>query len=420
VERLDNGSGVGGRESGALERAAFQGFPFGMLIVDRDGGIVSSNVAARRLIEAKGLREAEATCCALLGCRTPETVLAEVCLTELALARGAPLPEIRVDVSTGDGAIRALWVAIAPLPENSHFVMQLRPGPARDRRRRTDPHWMTGPSLRIRTLGRLLVESAQGPLEGSWLDQRTGQLLRYLLTERNRFVQADEIGESLWQNADFAIASSVRYYVHALRRKIEPQRGPREPSSFILSRSGGYRLNLELITVDADEFERDISAGLAVVESDPEAAVKDLECGLALYGGDFLTDLPYAEWAMAERNRLHNLACVGLRRLTDIHLSNRAISSAVQSLERLATMTPYDEGVHRQLMELEIAEGRRSDAIRRYNALRARIRRTFGHDLDFTPADLTTGATNGEAEARPAEHLAAPLAVGKPQADMRA
>lgn len=373
----------------ALERIAFQDFPYGMLVVDRDGKVVCRNAQAALLIEAMEIGEESASCCMLLGCRTPDTVLADVCLTELAVARGESLPEVRVDVQTGEGS-KALWVVIAPLQQSSeHWVLQLRPGPARDRRRRTDPHWMTGPSLRIRTLGRTVVESVEGPLDGSWLDQRTGQLLKYLLTERNRFVLADEIGESLWPNADFAIASSVRYYIHALRRKIEPHRGHREPSSFIVSRAGSYRLNLELLKVDADEFETLASAGLALAEIDPQAATTSLEQGLALYQGDFLADVPYAEWAMAERHRLHDLACTALRKLTELYLAEGDTAKAMQALERLATMAPYDEGVHRKLMELDIAAGRRSDAIRRYNVLRARIRRTFGHDLDFTPADLS-------------------------------
>ena len=378
------------RAAEALALAAFQHFPYGMLVVDRDGKIVSSNIQAARLIEAAGLDGANASCCSLLGCRIPETVLAEACLTELALARGEPLPEVRVDVKTDEG-LKALWVVVAPLEQEApaHFVMQLRPGPTRDRRRRTDPHWMNGPSLRVRTLGRIVVESAEGPLDGSWLDQRTGHLLKYLLTERNRFVHADEIGESLWPNADFAIAGSVRYYIHALRRKIEPRRGNREPSSFIVSRSGSYRLNLELIKVDADEFEALVSTGLGAAESDPQAAASSLEQGLALYGGDFLADAPYEEWAMAERHRLHDLACTALRKLSKLQLDQGDVPKAFQALERLAKMAPYDESVHRQLMELDIAEGRRSDAMRRYNILRSRIRRTFGHDLDFTPADLS-------------------------------
>jgi DNA-binding SARP family transcriptional activator len=95
-----------------------------------------------------------------------------------------------------------------------------------------------------------------------------------------------------------------------------------------------------------------------------------------------------------------------LRGLADIRIGMRMAASAARCLERLATMTPYDEGVHRQLMELDIARGRRSDAIRRYNVLRARTRRTFGHDLDFTPADLTVSA---------AADLAAPARPASPQ-----
>jgi DNA-binding SARP family transcriptional activator len=125
-----------------------------------------------------------------------------------------------------------------------------------------------------------------------------------------------------------------------------------------------------------------------LAEIDPKAATTSLEQGLALYQGDFLADVPYAEWAMAERHRLHDLACTALRTLTELHLAEGDTDKAVRALERLAKMAPYDEGVHRKLMELDIAAGRRSDAMRRYNVLRARIRRTFGHDLDFKPADL--------------------------------
>ncbi len=374
-----------------LDREAFARFPYGQLVLDAEGAIVERNLEAVRLIEALAeAPEAPLTCCALLGCRVQDTVLANTCLTEAALESKAAIPEVRVDVETIAGT-RAFWIAAAPIehPEgNRHVVLQLRPGSIKDRRRRTDPHWMNGPMLRLRAFGRLTVESAEGQIGGSWLDQRTGQLLRYLVAERHRSVHVDEIGESIWTDADFAIANSVRYYVHALRRRLEPQRDKRAPSSFITSHAGSYRLNLERVKVDADDFEAHVSAGLAAAELDPEFAAGELEQGLTLYRGDFLADMPYADWAMPERHRLHDMACIALRTLADIRLHNGMPTTALRHLERLATMQPYDEKVHRELMELDIAVGRRSDAIRRYNSLRARIRRTFGHDLDFTPVDL--------------------------------
>lgn len=248
---------------------------------------------------------------------------------------------------------------------------------------------MAGSRLRIRTLGRTVVESVEGPIGGMWLDQRTGQLLKYLVAERQHAAAVDEIGESIWPGADYAVGASVRYYIHALRRKLEPQRGPREPSAFIAARCGTYRLDLDHVDVDADEFEAHVTAGLSAVDGDPQMAAAEIELGLALYRGDFLADLPYAEWAMPERHRLHDLACMGLRRLADIRLELRLIDGAVRSLERLATLQPFDEDVHRRLMELDIVQGRRSDAVRRYAVLRARIKRTFDQEPNFTPADLT-------------------------------
>lgn len=371
-----------------LEHEAFRRFPYGLVVVDRHGTVVSSNLAAKRLIESAGHHPSTLTCCTLLGCHAANTVLVEACVTELALTHGDSLPEIRVDIATGRDS-EAMWIAAAPIGEGSdHVVLQLRPGTTGDRRRRTDPHWMAGPCLRIHTLGRTVVESGEGPIGGRWLDQRTGQLLKYLVAERHRAVHADEIGESIWPDADFAIAASVRYYIHALRRKLEPERANRQPSTFVISGAGCYRLNLHNVQVDADEFERHVSNGLAAIDVAPLTAAEEIERGLAVYRGDFLADTPYADWAMLERHRLHDLACMALRSLTQMRLNRRLVDSAIGSLERLAGLQPYDEEVHRRLMELYIQKGRRSEAVRQYASLRVKIRRTFGHDPSFTLAGL--------------------------------
>lgn len=373
----------------SLESEAFNAFPYGLFVLDRDGRVVCRNREAERLIQAAGLPEAGLTCCQLLGCRAPETVLEAGCVTDLARARKDALPEIRVDIGSPGHTIPVWVTAGAIAGSDARLVLQLRPGVTGDRRRRTSPHWMAGPHLRIRTLGRTTVESLEGPIGGAWLDQRTGQLLKYLVAERQRAVTVDEIGESIWPGgAEYAVGASVRYYVHALRRQLEPERGSREPSTFIAARSGTYRLELDHVEIDADEFELHVTGGLAAAEHDPQAGAAEIERGLAVYRGDFLADLPYAEWAMSERHRLHDLACIGLRRLADIRLELRVLDGAARALERLATLQPFDEDVHRRLMELDIVQGRRSDAVRRYAALRSRLKRTFGHDPEFTPADL--------------------------------
>jgi DNA-binding SARP family transcriptional activator len=371
-----------------LERDVFNALPYGLLVLDRAGRVLCRNLAATRLLGGALATDGELTCCALLGCRRPGTVLESGCLTELAIATSAALPEVRVDLRAPAG-VTSMWVAAAPLGRGARaIVLQLRPGMADDRRQRTEARWKMGPRLRISSLGRTAVHSAEGSLGGRWLDQRAGQLLKYLLAERHRAVTVDEIAENVWTNADYRVASSVRYYVHALRARLEPRRARRESSAFIRSTGGGYRLDLDRVEVDADEFEAHLSAGLAAAATDPNAAVAQIERGMNLYEGDFLGDVPYAEWAIPERQRLHELACTGLRATADLHLGLDQLDAAAGALQRLAGLQPYDEEVHRRTIELDMLRGQRSDAVRRYAALRWRMRREFGDEPSFTPADL--------------------------------
>ena len=183
--------------------------------------------------------------------------------------------------------------------------------------------------------------------------------------------------------------AGVRYYIHALRGHLEPDRAPRSPSSFVVRARGGYALDLRQVEVDADDFERQVRAGLdAAGSADPEQARAQLEAGLALYGGDFLADEPFAEWPIAERDRLRQLAARGLRALADVLEQAGEVDAAVDTLDRLVAMDPYDLDVQRTLLRLCLRQGRRTDAVRRYTALRRRMLALFGEDLDFTLADI--------------------------------
>ena len=181
----------------------------------------------------------------------------------------------------------------------------------------------------------------------------------------------------------------MRYYVHALRGYLEPDRPARQTSAFVVHARGGYALDLRHLEIDADEFERDVRAGLAAMEAgDASRAREHLGTALALYRGDFLADEPYAEWASDERDRLRQLAGRALHALADADEATGDLDAATDNLERLVSMEPYDLDVHRRLLTLCLRRGRRTDAVRRYASLRRRMLSVFGEDLDFTLADL--------------------------------
>ena len=372
----------------SLARAVFDRFPFGLLVTDPAGAVVAANGAAGRLLGRTEL--AGAACCELLGCRREDAPLGGECLTALAMGSSGPLPDVRMDIPGAD-PVRALLVTTASLSEDQ-ALLQLRPADARDRRRRTEPHWLSGPALRIKTLGRTSVASAEGPIDGAWLGQRPGQLLKYLVCERGRVAHADQILGRFWPEGGRGAVVNLRHAVFSLRKRLEPARERHSASSFVIARDGGYMLDRRLIHVDADDFEDAAQRGLrAHAEGGHERAREPLERAAALYGGEFLADEPYAEWAFAERDRLHDLACGVMRALAETRQAGGDKPGAAQALARLADLEPFDGEVQRTLLGLLIELDRRSEAVRRYRQLKAQWLDAFGEPPAFDVRTISAG-----------------------------
>jgi DNA-binding SARP family transcriptional activator len=363
--------------------------PYAILVEDAQGHLTAHNRAAERALS--GVVELDAGAeigCALLGCRLPGGPLEGACLHARAREQDGPLPELRIDLPRGAG-LEAAWVTVTALgPDRELVVTELRPADRGDRRRRTEPHWTTGPQLRIFALGRTRVMSAETDIGGRWLDNRPGQILKLLVADRHRRVFSDEIVERLWP-AGTHDTRGLRSFVHALRDHLEPQGAPSPPSSFVLATRGGYVLHETRVWIDADVFESLLAEGSAAFDGgEDRQALELLHRGLELYRGDFLGDEPYAEWALPERERLRRIAGDGLRVLAMLHERGGDLTAAAASLARLADLEPYDVEVHRDLLTLLLRRGRRSEALRRYDTLRRRVLTTFGEPLDFTLAEL--------------------------------
>ncbi len=284
--------------------------PFGLVVTDGEGRVLARNQAAEQILAVveDGAASMEATCCSLFGCnRVPP--LDRHCISVLAASADGPLPEVRVDVPP-DAPTTAVWVTARRLGgQDDRLLLHLRQGLLDDRRRRTKPHWMEPSRLRIRALGRTEVATGEITIEGDWLLQRPGQILKYLVMNRGRPVHVDEIVEAIWPKAGTSGRNTVRHFVHALRDRLEPERTRRSPSSFIQSSSGTYSLDGR-VELDVTEFNALATNGLEGPTRTPEErmiAIRSLERAIDLYRGDLFAEEPFAEWAFAERERLRGI-----------------------------------------------------------------------------------------------------------------
>lgn len=379
----------------------FEQFPYGLALADREGRIVQLNHHGRRILSPADVSTPEGHSCCDLICDHLGSMLGTGCMTELALASARELPEVRIDLD-GVRLQTSAWVTASLLDAGHPFVLfHLRPGRPGDRRRRTRQGWHGdsvgggNAELQVFTLGRFQLESRASPINGEWLEQRPGEVFKYLVCERRRTVAGDQMGEALWPGSGPEDGRNrLRFHVHGLRKAIEPDRVPHSPSRFIVSRRGGYFFDTALVWVDADEFEREARAGLAAVQQGlGEAAWPHLAKASALYRGDFMAENPYAEWALAERERLRALAADVLRAEVILRLDGGESEAAAIPARRLADLEPFDSEAQRLLIEVSMRRGRRTEAARRFESYRGRLQRSFGAEPEFDLRQLKPAGT---------------------------
>jgi DNA-binding SARP family transcriptional activator len=106
-------------------------------------------------------------------------------------------------------------------------------------------------------------------------------------------------------------------------------------------------------------------------------------------------DERFEDWAIAERERLRDLVTKPLRMLAQLAPDR---DRAADYLERLAEMEPLDVDIHRELISVWLAQGRRGRALRHYRTLQLRVMRELGERVTF---DLSELARNGRLPSEP-------------------
>jgi DNA-binding SARP family transcriptional activator len=338
---------------GGLYGALFAELPVPVVVTDRDGRLCAANAAAHSLLPSL-----EGRCCDLL--------CDDDCLTRAAL-RGVPARPVRVEG-------RDLRAHAFAVPGFDAVAVCLLPAAAA-------AATAEQPVLAIRALGPLELR-----VDG---EHRPGQVLKYLVAARGRAVSTDELVEALWPERARSAVPSVRQAVLTLRDHLQPARPRHAASGFVRSHKGGYALDTERVRLDADEFEHLATAGLAAfADGRRDHGVELLVRAAEQYRGDFLMEDRFADWALAERDRLRSLATRALRTLAERELRAGELDAAGERLERLTELDPLDVDAQRDLLALMVRRGRRGEAARRYEVVRNRHRRAFGEELSFELAEL--------------------------------
>lgn len=351
----------------------------GVILVDTGGRVVWWSAAIEAAIERYGLGWARGMrCCDALGCADD----AAGCLTAQALAASEGLVGRAWRLALDDRALEGT-ISARTIRSGGQAMVAFE---LRFRSVATDAE----PEPRdvgVAALGRLSVSVKGRSRDGDWLQQRPGQVFRYLLASRESAQRSEAIASALWPERGPSAVANVRYCIFKLREQLGEHGDPAD--SLVARDAAGYRIDLRRVDLDVDVFQAKSVAGLgANRRGEPAQAEALLGQALALYRGEFLADDPYADWAFSEREYLRSLAGKDLAAMAQIAVATGRLVSATEHLLRLSQLEPFDSHVHQMLIEVCLRRGRRTEALRHYDALRARLHRAFGELPDFELAGL--------------------------------
>lgn len=236
-----------------------------------------------------------------------------------------------------------------------------------------------GYTLRVQTLGQFRVWLGDQELsEKAWQRGKAKQLFQLLLTKRHQLLAREEIFRHIWAESDEAAAfRDFKVALNALVKALEPNREARSSSFFIQRQGTAYGFHLASgCQIDAEEFERLVSAGLRERSADKSVAL--LEKGLAYYQGEYLPECRYDEWCLEERERLHLLYLRGAEKLAQSYVALKQYDDSIRWCEAILREDDCWEEAYRLLMYCYYRKNNRAQSLKWYEKCVQKLRSQLG------------------------------------------
>lgn len=230
------------------------------------------------------------------------------------------------------------------------------------------------------------------------LAPRQQELLAWLLLHPGPFHPRQQIAFLLWpETAESQARNNLRRELFRLRAQwpdvarwlaMDTQRLAWQPD--------------DAVALDVADFESGLAQAQQARQSNRSGdEITALQRAVDAYAGP-LCPASYAEWILAERERLAQAHLAGLERLAELYENQRRYADAIQTTQRLLRADPLAESSYRQLMRLHAAAGDRPQALRVYHTCATTLRRELGVDPDLETATLYQRLLNREKAAPPA------------------
>ncbi|MGA9397558.1 MAG: BTAD domain-containing putative transcriptional regulator [Anaerolineaceae bacterium] len=222
--------------------------------------------------------------------------------------------------------------------------------------------------LYVTTLGDFYIEQGGRRIDGEELHQRrSGELLALLLSQPRQQINQEKALEALAPNESRTKQQNTLYHATStLRRLLEPNLPDKFPSCFLDVRNEQIHLILPPGSrLDYEEFL-------------DHCRNKRYDQAIGLYGGEWVADYPYAEWAMELRGRLSRMYLESLNIRTQALLKHNNPEEALESSRRILALEPWNEAAAEMAIQACNMLGDKVGTIRIYKSLQKALSDEFG------------------------------------------
>ncbi|UCH48544.1 MAG: hypothetical protein JSU95_01625 [Betaproteobacteria bacterium] len=246
-------------------------------------------------------------------------------------------------------------------------------------------------------LGRFEARSTSGEVV-DFNSKKAVALLGYLAAEARHAHAREELASLLWSRMGDERAR------HNLRQTLSKIRACSD--SLLIASGESLAIDQQSCSVDVIEFEKLARA------NEPES----LRRGLDLYSGDLLEGLTlrepaFEEWLIPARARIRQTACKTADKLVQLLVAADRTEEAIDTLHQRLAMDPACEPAHADLMKLFVRLGRRSDALRQYQACVEALQRELDAEPSAETKSLYASIQRMEAGSENADNVAGTGAV---------
>ncbi|HSL32204.1 MAG TPA: BTAD domain-containing putative transcriptional regulator [Candidatus Limnocylindrales bacterium] len=263
------------------------------------------------------------------------------------------------------------------------------------------------PRLRIQSLGRFrLVRDGEVVPTTAWQSKKARDLLKILVARRGRPTTRDAFFDLLWPDEDpEPLGNRLSVALATVRSVLDPDKAyPAE--YFVPADKSAISLDLEHIDLDVEAFLHEAATANRLTRAGERAAARaHLEGAEALYGGDFLEEDPYEDWAVGLREEAQATYISVARSLAEAAAADGDADGATRYYLRILERDAYDEGAHLGLVAALVAAGRHGEARRRYGFYAGKMEEIA---VEAAPFPAPAGGLPARGSSRPTRLAATP------------